>query len=512
MSSRIVKLKTTLHFLMSSLWPASRNLLGRVRWQLFAILFLLPTFQSFAQEKTLTLQDVIELAKKQSPAAKKATNNLQNRFWQYKNYRSTLKPQLALNGTLPDFSRAIQATPQNDGSIAFRPRVLSSSSLNLGLTQNIAATNSQIFIRSDLQRIDLFSPTTSTNYLASPAIIGINQPIFTFNSFKWDNKIEPLKFEESKRGFTEEMESVSQQASQLFFNLLVAQISYNIQLKNRANNDTLYRISKGRFNLGKIAENELLQMELNVMNAINSLSQAEIDVEMGNMQLMTFLKIDPSSKIKLAEPKLIPQFEVEEKTALEQAKKNRATVIAIERKRLEATRDVDKAKADNGLNANLTAQYGLTQSSAIFNQAFVNPQNQQNLQLGFSLPIITWGKTTSQVRTALANKELTDLNLEQEQQNFEQEIIILVKQIKIYREKLIIAHKSDTIANKRYDLTMKRYMIGKISITDLNIALQEKDNAKRAYVEALRSYWNVYFDLRKKTLYDFEGNTILKNE
>ena len=70
-----------------------------------------------------------------------------------------------------------------------------------------------------------------------------------------------IKYEESKRSYLEEMENVSQQASQLYFNLLVAQIDNDIQLKNKANNDTLYRISKGRYNLGKIAENELLQME-----------------------------------------------------------------------------------------------------------------------------------------------------------------------------------------------------------------------------------------------------------
>ncbi len=78
----------------------------------------------FAQEKLITLQEVIELAKKQSPAAKKANNSLQNKFWQYKSYRASLKPQLALNGTLPDFNRSIQATPQNDGTIPFRPRTL----------------------------------------------------------------------------------------------------------------------------------------------------------------------------------------------------------------------------------------------------------------------------------------------------------------------------------------------------------------------------------------------------
>jgi len=43
----------------------------------------------------------------------------------------------------------------------------------------------------------------------------------------------------------------------------------------------------------------------------------------------------------------------------------------------------------------------------------------------------------------------------------------------------------------------------------LNIALTEKDNAKRSYVEALRSFWTSYFNLRRLTLFDFASGTLL---
>jgi hypothetical protein len=38
----------------------------------------------------------------------------------------------------------------------------------------------------------------------------------------------------------------------------------------------------------------------------------------------------------------------------------------------------------------------------------------------------------------------------------------------------------------------------------LNIALAEKDQAKRAYILALRAGWIAYYRLRALTLYDFE--------
>jgi outer membrane protein TolC len=70
----------------------------------------------------------------------------------------------------------------------------------------------------------------------------------------------------------------------------MAQNMMEIQQKNLANNDTLYKIAVGRYNLGKIAENELLQMELSVMNAKTNLAQAQLDVELRQLELKTFLK------------------------------------------------------------------------------------------------------------------------------------------------------------------------------------------------------------------------------
>ncbi|HQV01611.1 MAG TPA: TolC family protein, partial [Bacteroidia bacterium] len=67
-----------------------------------------------------------------------------------------------------------------------------------------------------------------------------------------------MLYEESKRQYAEDLEAVSVLASERFFNLLIAEIRVRIESLNLANNDTLFQIAKGRYNLGRIAENELL--------------------------------------------------------------------------------------------------------------------------------------------------------------------------------------------------------------------------------------------------------------
>ena len=44
---------------------------------------------------------------------------------------------------------------------------------------------------------------------------------------------------------------------------------------------------------------------------------------------------------------------------------------------------------------------------------------------------------------------------------------------------------------------------GKASVTDLNTARTESDNAVQKYIKDLSSFWTYYYTLRKLTLYDF---------
>ncbi len=478
---------------------------------LIIVMLLFGAETAFSQvPRLLTLSEVVAIAQQQSSTARQATTRKNSGKWNYKIFRSRYLPSLNLTGTIPDFSNSISNTLQPDGSQAFRQRTLSNSNSGLNLSQNIGPTGGTISVSSQLQRLDIFDNTHTSSYLAQPLVIGLNQPLFRFNQLRWDNKIEPLKYLETQLQYGEDMENVSFQASTLFFNLLVSQTNYEASAKNKTNTDTLYKISQGRYNLGKIAENELLQLELATMNAQNQISQGELDVQINTQRLLNYLNLPLNQEITLGIPNELPEINVEVNKALEEARKNRKNITSYERMRLEAQRDVRKAKADNYLNANLSANYGLTKSAVLISDVYKQSLPQQQVTLGFSLPIVTWGSTNAQVLTAKANQELTDITIQQQQQNFEQEVILAATQLRLYRQKVIIARKADTIAQKRYEITSNRYLIGKITILDLNTALNDRFQAKLAFINSLNDFWSAWYDLRRKTLYDFERGEVIK--
>ncbi len=142
-------------------------------------------------------------------------------------------------------------------------------------------------------------------------------------------------------------------------------------------------------------------------------------------------------------------------------------------------------------------------------QVYDNPTEQQQFDLTFSIPVLDWGRNKAMMRTAIANKKLTDFQIAQDEVNFEQGIMTQVRQFEMLRLQLEITKKSDEVAAERYNVSQNRYLIGKIDITNLNIALNEKDDAKRKYIQALRDFWIAYFNLRQLTLYDFYEGKLL---
>ena len=80
---------------------------------------------------------------------------------------------------------------------------------------------------------------------------------------------------------------------------------------NYANADTLYRIAQGRYNLGTIAENELLQMELSFLNAETARHTASNNLSDMEQRLRSFLGFRENVTIELIIPSETPNFDVD---------------------------------------------------------------------------------------------------------------------------------------------------------------------------------------------------------
>ncbi len=471
------------------------------------MIFSLTTYGQLSEE--LTLEDVIVMARNQSPSSKQAETRKENRYWQYRLYKSNYNPQLALSGNIPGYNRDYFSNRLDDGTIVFQDREQLNSSLNLGLNQPLGFSGGNISVNSS---VDYFQDLQFDLQSYSTTLINVqlDQPLFGFNELKWDKKTEPLRYEESKRSYVEEMEFVSREAVKFFFDYLDAQINYQISQFNYSNNDTIYKIEEGRYNIGTTSKDKLLQVELQLLRSQQDEVQALLDLQTASQQLRAYLGIKNNDTLQLSLPTQIPEFDIVMQDAIVNARMNRADYIAFERRRLEAERELAEARGQR-FTTNLRASFGLNNASDDFGDAYDTPNDQQRVDIGLVVPILDWGRNKARVNTAMANLQLNEYVIDQDIQNFEQEVITLVRQFEVLRNQLVIAKKSDEVAQERYEVAQNRYLTGKVDITNLNIALSEKDTAKRSYTKALRDFWIAYFDLRRLTLYDFANDELLYN-
>lgn len=461
---------------------------------------LLPTVQ--AQEvMELTLQQTIDHARRYSPDAQSARHSFRSSYWNYRYYRANYLPNLSLSST-PYLDRAINKVTQSDGSVKFVEQNLLSTDLTLSLTQNVTWTGGTFFVETSAQRLDLFSDN-SHSYQTSPVNIGYQQSLFGYNSLKWNRRIEPVRYREARKKYAETLELVAAAATQKFFDLATAQSNYETACTNYANADTLYMYARGRYDIGTISENEMLQLELNKLTEETNRMNARIEVDNAMQELRSYLGIQQDVELHVSISDFVPQFQIDLDEALLLASQNSPDIDNMQLRRLESESAVAQARANAGLKADIYLRFGLTQTSDRWRDAWRNPMDQQYVSLSISLPILDWGRGKGQVRVAKSNRDLVKTQVEQDKTDFDLNIRKLVKQFNLQARRVHIAARTDTTARRRAEVARRLYLLGQSTVLDLNASISEKDSARRAYLTALYDYWSLYYTLRSLTLYDF---------
>ena len=462
-------------------------------------------------QDTFSLEEVIHRAQSQSPAFKQAETRRENRYWQYQYYRTNYNPQIRLisNNAGSLYNNSFTPVRQPDGSIIYLPLNQFNPGVNFALQQPISWTGGIVSVNSTYNYFKNITDNTS-QWNGTVMNVQLYQPLFAFNPLKWDKRVEPIKYEESKRDYSEMMEQIANVSVNNFFNVLQAQVNSQIAKFNLANNDTIYKIEKGRYNIGTTSEDKLLQVELQLLRSRKDVAQANLDLQTASLQLRTFIGLRNGESFELVLPDGIPEFEVTEEEALRYAKQTRSAYVAFERRKIEAEQAVAQARGQR-YEVGVSASYGLNNVGSAVHDLYQSPSKQQVANITFNVPLVDWGRRRAMMRTAYANKTLNDYVIAQDEVNFEQEILTQVRQFEMLRLQIEITQKSDQVAMQRYKVAQNRYLIGKIDITNLNIALTEKDDAKRSYISALKSFWMAYYDLRRLTLYDFSANKLLYN-
>ncbi|MDE7145236.1 MAG: TolC family protein, partial [Duncaniella sp.] len=353
------------------------------------ISFFIPTT---ALSVTLTLEQTIKLANDSSLMAFRYRNMYQSSYWQYISYRAARLPSLSLSLIPAKYNRYMTQRYDSEQNIdIFREQQMYSASGGLEIQQNFDLLGGTFYLETDLEYMRNFGVNKYTQYSSVPVRIGYRQNLLGYNSFKWERKIEPIRYEKAKKELLANMESVSEQAVTYFFSLALAQAEYRLAKENVASCDTMYVIGQRRFKIASISRADLLTLELDKVNARNTLENSRIALKRAMFSLASFLGMDKNTEIEISMPGRPITVNIPVDMAIAMAKENNPTLLEHRQIIMEGERDLNKAIVEARFNASVNASVGFNQVANDFVDAYHSPLRQDLVSISISVPLIDWG-------------------------------------------------------------------------------------------------------------------------
>ena len=285
--------------------------------------------------------------------------------------------------------------------------------------------------------------------------------------------------------------------------MYAARVALDNAVKNAAVNDTLYRLNTGRFDVGKIGENDLLQSELALLRARSALDAARLEYERSTGALRLALNLAADAPLDVAATASVPTLEVDTARPVAEALRNRAVVSDVELQDVLAQRHLTEAKLLRGIGATLSASVGFNATAPEAGLAYQNLLQQRQFAMSVQIPLWQWGAHAADVQAAEADRDgVASQSRARLAQTAHDAHYAALELLRAARTVALLA-KADTVAAKRFEVAYNRYVIGRITLDNLYIGQSEKDQALMQFVNGLRDYWGSYYRLRQVTLFDF---------
>ncbi len=470
---------------------------------LLTIFLTVAAVSAYAQDR-MTLSEAIRTARTNSVEALETRQAFISTYWAYRSYKANRLPGVNLNGNLMNFDRSLTLLQNpEDGTLKYVSSNNLQNGIALEINQNITFTGGTLTLVSDLSRIDQFGAGKSLTWHSRPVTLSYYQPLFTYNQFKWDKKIEPKEYERGKREYLERMEGITIDAVYAYHNLLLARMNNEISKSNFENSGKMLRIAKERLQLGNVTRAEYLQLELRMLNDSISINESAVDVREAQMILNSLLGYDESFEIEPVIESELPDIQMDYDLVMSKSLNNSSFCLSNEISLLNAESAVAHAKASRGFSFALNARFGMSQTGPEFPQAYKNLLDQEVVGITFRIPIFDWGLGKGKVQKAKAAQEVVKAQVTQAENDFRRQMFTAVSEFNNQKQQCMVSRRAMKVASERYELTMHRFREGNATVTDLNMAQTENDSALRQYINDISNYWRFYYTLRQYTLYDF---------
>ncbi|MCD6440571.1 MAG: TolC family protein [Candidatus Marinimicrobia bacterium] len=463
----------------------------------------------------LDLQKSLDIAMEQSYKMRTLKENLLSAEYHLKAATNRFRTNVNLHVNVPNYTETIRAFEDSLG-VYYSPIKQATYQTDLMINQPLP-TDGRLYLSSGFYNLNDYNKKRQTIQLNTR--IGFVQPLEAFYSYskiKVGLRQAELNYELSKKQLLREQLNLNYEVGQAFYNLVSMIEREKIALQTLTYQREAYELAQNKYKAGVIAEVEVLQMEVDLGEAINNhdiaianrQSQANFFKQLLGISLQDSLVIHTEIDYHLVE--------VDEQFAVELGLKNRLEIREQEINTELAEINVRRQKLEGQITGSITAYYdfigvGESERDILLSTTFrdaaqelkTRPGN-KGIALDITIPIWDWGVNRAQVNAARASLCKARYTLDNEKVSVERDIRDTVNKLKSSLKRLQLLEKNVVVAEKSFEISKQRFANGDINSQSMALDRNRLSQARISRLEAYISYKLLLSDLTRKTFYDFE--------
>ena len=474
------------------------------KWfQILAFLLIAQAGNVLGQE-LLTLEKTLEIAYQNSPDMINQAISLESQRENLNAQKASLKSRFSLS--VNPFSYNKSRSFENYANDYVSSESFGSSGA-FSISQPITATDGTVTLTNNFG----FSSNTVENKDAvskfnNNLTLSINQPLFKkYNANKMGLYKAEMELENTLLRYEITKLNLEYSVSQSFYSVYSAQQSLETAKEELDNQKKSFDIIKNKVDAGLSAKEELWQAELNLQNAESSVYDKEVSLENAKDRLKQSIGMDINSDFSIITKIDVKTVDVKLEDAigygLQKRMELRQNEITLENSRL----SLIQAKDNDKISGSVSLSVGLQGFDSNVQNIYDNPNDNERVELSFSIPIWDWGARKSRIKIAENNLKTSEINQEQEKVSIEMEIRQTYRNLKNLIFQISIAEKSVENAQKTYELNLEKYQNGDLTSMDLKQFSDQLTQKKNSLTTARINYKLGLLNLKNQTLWDFEA-------
>jgi len=316
----------------------------------------------------------------------------------------------------------------------------------------------------------------------------VDQPLFRGGALYWSYRLAKLGVDLTKVSLELVKQDLILQVKAAYFTILKAEKIRQVAVQAVQQLESQLKVSRAFYEVGIIPKNDLLQTQVQMAQARQNLTSAEVELAIGKASFNTLLRRDVGMEVKVEDILEYRPMEVPFEESLEKARKNRPELKETELTVKKAEKEVQLARSEYFPTVNLIFDYERVGDDPGVSGSEFEDKDSWNIMASARWTFWQWGKKRQLVR----EKETRLIQAKDARVQVEDSISLEVKdaylRLREARDKIGVAEVAIEQAEENFRMNQERFKEQVATSTDVLDAQTLLTQARTNYFNALSDY------------------------